>query len=85
MSAFINFLQLTRTEFSSDEQIIIACPSQEQIAVMITQLQLQPRTPRESFSTQRSEEIREENGKHLEQEEEEPNKEEKQEREKVAA
>ena len=35
MSAFISFLQLLRTDFSDDEQIIIACPSQEQISVLI--------------------------------------------------
>ncbi len=56
LSTFISFLQLTRHDYSQDEQIIIACPSQEQIAVLITSLQLQPKTPRGSESRQRSEE-----------------------------
>jgi hypothetical protein len=51
MSSFISFLQLVRADFTSDEQIIIGCPSQEQIAVMITSLQLQPKTPRQSTSS----------------------------------
>ena len=55
MTSFIGFLQLVRTDYTSDEQIIIACPSQEQIAVTITSLQLQPKTPRSSVSRQRSE------------------------------
>ena len=76
MSSFINFLQLVRTEFTSDEQIIIACPSQEQIAVTITSLQLQPKTPRSSVSRQRSETPREDeenvnNGSTAEKEKEE--------------
>ncbi len=50
MSAFISFLQLTRQDYTPDQQIIIGCPSQEQIAVMITSLQLQPKTPRTSVS-----------------------------------
>ena len=93
MSSFIAFLQTVRADFTADEQIIIACPSQEQvrwfkcfqhlggcyytlihptagqyswicsnlyctclfqIAVMITSLQLQPKTPRNSTSVSAS-------------------------------
>ena len=53
MSSFISFLQITRSDYTTDEQTIIACPSQEQIAVMITSLQLQPKTPRQSVSSNR--------------------------------
>ena len=31
MSAFIAFLQTVRADFTADEQIIIACPTQEQV------------------------------------------------------
>lgn len=54
MSAFISFLTLTRQDYTADEQIIIACPSQEQISVIITSLQLQPKTPKPSVSFSRS-------------------------------
>ena len=54
MSSFIGFSSLTRSEFTSDEQIIIGCPTQEQIAVTITSLQLQPKTPKTSVSVSRS-------------------------------
>ena len=50
MTSFINFLQIARQDYTSDEQVIIGCPSQEQIAVMITSLQLQSKTPRTSES-----------------------------------
>ena len=53
MSAFISFLQLLRTDFTEDEQIIIACPSQEQISVLMTSLLMtsQPRSQRPSVSS----------------------------------
>ena len=53
MSAFISFLQLLRTDFTDDEQIIIACPSQEQISVLMTSLLMtsQPRSQRPSVSS----------------------------------
>ena len=31
MSSFIAFLQTVRADFTADEQIIIGCPSQEQV------------------------------------------------------
>jgi len=53
MSVFIALLQLVRTDFSDDEQVIIACPSQEQISVLMTSLMMtsQPRSQRPSVST----------------------------------
>ena len=53
MSVFIALLQLVRSDFSDDEQVIIACPSQEQISVLMTSLMMtsQPRSQRPSLST----------------------------------
>ena len=53
MSVYIALLQLVRSDFSDDEQVIIACPSQEQISVLMTSLMMtsQPRSQRPSFST----------------------------------
>jgi hypothetical protein len=53
MSVFISFLQLLRTDFTEDEQVIIACPSQEQISVLMTSLLMtsQPRSTRPSVSS----------------------------------
>lgn len=55
MSAFMGFIHLSKQDYTSDEQVIIGCPTQEQIAVTVTSLQLQPKTPRSSVSRQRSE------------------------------
>ncbi len=36
MTAFISLLQLLRSDFTDDERVIIACPSQEQVQVPLT-------------------------------------------------
>lgn len=41
ISTFISFHHTTRQDYNEDERIIIGCPSQEQIALVITSLQLQ--------------------------------------------
>merc|ERR1712066_773178 len=57
MSSFIAFHQTVRTDFSADEQIIIGCPTQEQIAVMITSLQLQPKMPKQKVVNKETSEV----------------------------
>ena len=53
MSIFIAILQLLRADFTEDEQVIVACPSQEQISVLMTSLLMtsQSRSQRPSVST----------------------------------
>eukprot|EP00096_Caligus_rogercresseyi_P001537 TRINITY_DN1251_c0_g2_i1.p1 TRINITY_DN1251_c0_g2~~TRINITY_DN1251_c0_g2_i1.p1 ORF type:complete len:839 (-),score=223.63 TRINITY_DN1251_c0_g2_i1:847-3363(-) len=41
-STFISFCQLIKSEFTPDEVVIIACPTEEQISIIISSLQLRP-------------------------------------------
>ena len=40
-TAFMILLQLLSADFSEEEQVIVALPSQEQIAMLLTSLQIQ--------------------------------------------
>uniref|UniRef100_A0A0K2TFR0 Conserved oligomeric Golgi complex subunit 3 n=1 Tax=Lepeophtheirus salmonis TaxID=72036 RepID=A0A0K2TFR0_LEPSM len=51
ISTFMNFYQLTRNEFTQDEQIIIACPTEEQISIVISSLQLRPTSSTNGVTT----------------------------------
>lgn len=50
LSTFMSLIQVIRSDYSQDDHIVIGCPSQEQIAVVISALQLAPRTPKGSDS-----------------------------------
>ena len=43
-TAFMILLQLLSADFSEEEQVIVALPSQEQIAILLTSLQIQTDT-----------------------------------------
>ncbi|XP_040580746.1 conserved oligomeric Golgi complex subunit 3 isoform X2 [Lepeophtheirus salmonis] len=51
ISTFMNFYQLTKNEFTQDEQIIIACPTEEQISIVISSLQLRPTSSANGVTT----------------------------------
>jgi hypothetical protein len=41
MITFMSFRQIANNEYTSDESLIIGCPSQEQVAMLLASLQLQ--------------------------------------------
>ena len=39
-----------RTELTADQQIIVGCPTQEQLAAILASVSIKPRTPSQSLS-----------------------------------
>lgn len=52
LSSFMSMLSCLRTEFTLDQQTICGCPTQEQLAALLTSVMIKPRT-RERYSVDR--------------------------------
>ena len=50
LSTFVSFISTLRTEFTAEQQIIVGCPTQEQLAAILASVSIKPRTPRQSLS-----------------------------------
>ncbi|XP_023321299.1 conserved oligomeric Golgi complex subunit 3 [Eurytemora carolleeae] len=50
ISTFVSFISTLRTEYTAEQQIIVGCPTQEQLAAILASVSIKPRTPIQSLS-----------------------------------